>query len=171
MDVYEAINRRKSIRSYTNEVIDRDKLERVLNAARLAPSGKNAQAWRFVLVDDADLKDRLVDACRGQIFLAQPNLVVVVCVDETLVYQKHGDYTTSYMADGSVALDHLMLAATAEGLGTCWIGAFSEVEVKEILDIPDPYRVIGLTPLGYPAMEGIDRGRKPLEEIISYNGW
>lgn len=171
MDVYEAIAKRRSIRAYTEEMIDEEKLQRVLNAARLAPSGKNAQAWRFIVVDDGDLKERLVDACRGQIFLAQAHKVIVICVDETLVYQKHGDYMTSFAADGSVAMDHLMLAATAEGLGTCWIGAFSEEEVREILEIPLPYRVVGLTPLGYPAREGTDRGRKPLEEIISYNGW
>lgn len=171
MDVYEAIARRRSIRAYTQEEIDKEKLERVLQAARLAPSGKNAQAWRFIVVDDAQLKERLVEAARGQTFLAESHRVIVICVDETLVYQKHGDYMTSFMADGSIAMDHLMLAATAEGLGTCWIGAFSEVDVKEILEIPHPYRVVGLTPLGYPAREGTDRGRKPLEEIVSYNGW
>ncbi len=171
MDVYEAISKRRSIRAYRSEVIDEETLERVLNAARLAPSGKNAQAWRFVVVDDEHIKERLVDACRGQTFLAEAASVIAICVDETLVFQRHGDYMTSFAADGSVALDHLMLAATAEGLGTCWIGAFSEMQVKEILEIPDPYRVVGLTPLGYPAREGTDRGRRPLEEIVSYNGW
>ncbi len=171
MDIYEVIKKRRSIRKYEPRKIEDDKLERVLNAARLAPSGKNVQAWRLIVTRDPELKEKLIKACKGQKFVAEADCIVTVAVDETSVYQGHGNYMTSFAVDGAIMLDHLILAATYEGLGTCWIGAFIEEQVKEILNIPDPYRVVAMTPLGYPAQEGKDRGRKPLEEIVSYEKW
>lgn len=171
LDLYEVIEKRRSIRSYLPRQVEDDQLKRVLNAGRLAPSGKNAQAWKFIVTRKPELKQALVEACKGQRFIAEADCIITVCVDETEVYQKHGGYTTSFMADGAIAMQQMMLAATAEGLGTCWIGAFLEDKVRKVLGVPEPYRIIGLTPLGYPRETGRDRGRKPLEEIVLWETW
>lgn len=168
MNIYQLIEERHSIRHYTNQEVEDDKLNRILEAGRLAPSGKNAQAWKFIVTEKEENKEALVKACKGQKFIAEADKIITVVVDETEVYQKHGTYMTSFPMDGAIALQHMMLAATEEGLGTCWIGAFKEAEVKEVLDIPDPYRVVGLTPLGYPAKDGRDRGRKSLDEVVCW---
>ncbi len=171
MNIYDLIAQRKSIRKYEDREIEQDKLERVLNAARLAPSGKNVQAWKFIVVRDPERKEKLVEACKGQKFMAQADVAVAVAVNEEEVYQGHGNYMTSFAVDGAIALDHLILAATHEGLGTCWIGAFDEEKVRDLLKVPWPYRIVALTPLGYPAQEGKDRGRKNLEEVVVYEKW
>ncbi|MFW5986574.1 MAG: nitroreductase family protein, partial [Halanaerobiales bacterium] len=157
--------------SFQDREVEEDKLERVLNAGRLAPSGKNVQGWKFIVTRDEELKQKLVKACSNQKFVGEADCVITVCVDETKVYQYHGDYMTSFAVDGAIAMDHMMLAAAAEGLGTCWIGAYIEDEVREVLNVPQPYRIIGLTPLGYPNGSGKDRGRKPLEDIVFWETW
>jgi len=167
-DIYDVIANRRSIRKYENKKVEEDKLERVLNAARLAPSGKNAQAWKFIVIREQERKEELVEACKGQKFLGEADAVIAVAVNEEEVYQKQGNYMTAFSIDGAIALDHLILAAYAEGLGTCWIGAFYEDQVREILKVPRPYRVVALTPLGYPAKEGKFPGRKDLNEVVSY---
>ena len=171
MDVYKAMKERRSIRSYKSDEVEDKKLKKVLEAGRVAPSGKNAQGWKFIVTRGEELKNKLVDACKGQKFIAEGDYIITVCVNEDEVYQKHGSFMTSFPMDGSIALQQMMLAATAEGLGTCWIGAFKEDDVKKTLNIPDPYRVVGLTPLGYAAEEGRDRGRKPLDEIVFQEKW
>lgn len=171
MDYYELIRTRRSVRNFAQRPVEEDKLMRVLDAARVAPSGKNAQAWKFIVVKEQELKEQIVKASKGQKFLAEADCIIVCAVNETEVYQKQGNYMTSFALDGAIALDHLILAAHSEGLGTCWIGAFFEDQVKEILQIPDPYRVVAMTPLGYPAGEQRDLGRKALDEIVAFNGW
>jgi len=171
VNIYELIKKRRSIRKYEPKEIEQDKLERVLDAARLAPSGKNVQGWKFIVVRDPQRKEQLVDACKGQKFMAEADAAVAVAVNEEEVYQGHGNYMTSFAVDGAIALDHLILAATHEGLGTCWIGAFDENKVREILQVPQPYRIVALTPLGYPAQEGRDRGRKSLDEVVVFETW
>ncbi len=171
MNIYDLIARRRSIRKFEQKEIEREKLERVLNAARLAPSGKNVQAWKFIVIRDQELKEKLVEACKGQKFMAEADVAVAVAVNEEEVYQGHGNYMTSFAVDGAIALDHLILAATHEGLGTCWIGAFDEEKVRKIVKVPKPYRIVALTPLGYPAQDGRDRGRKTMEEVVVYDQW
>lgn len=171
MDIYECIKKRSSIRNYQSKKVEEDKLERILEAGRLAPSSKNNQNWKFIVTRKESLKEELVEACRGQKFIGQADCVITICVDETGVYQHHGDYMTSFAIDGAIALQQMMLAATEEGLGTCWIGAFIEGKVKKVLNVPEPYRVIGLSPLGYPAANGQDRGRKSLNEVVCRETW
>ena len=171
MDLYQAIKERRSIRKYHREPIDQDKLNRVLNTAHLAPSAKSLQPWRIILVKDQKLRDGLVKATKGQKFMGTAPAAAVICVNDAECYQDHGDYMSSFAVDGSILMDHLTLAARAEGLGTCWIGKFNEAEIKSLLDIPDGWRVVTLTPLGYPAEEGKFKGRKPLSEIVYYDRW
>ena len=169
MDVFEAIKNRRSIRSYKTDPIDDKTITRLLEAVRLAPSGKNLQPWKFILVRGLNIKERLVTACRNQTFIAKAPNIIAACAFEKQSYDKMGSYMASWPIDVAIAMDHLTLAAASVGIGTCWIGAFDEGEVKKILNIPDDVRVVALTPLGYPEFMPPQRSRKSLEEIICYD--
>ncbi|MBS4016468.1 MAG: nitroreductase family protein [Candidatus Latescibacteria bacterium] len=167
MEFYEVIKSRKSIRKYKSDPIPEPVLERILDAGRLAPSAKNIQPWKFIVVKDAQIKKQLVAACRNQEFIGQAPVVICAVALEKIAWCRMGGYWSSYPVDLAIALEHIMLAATNEGLGTCWIGAYEEKEVKRILNIPEDVKVIALTPLGYPDQTPEPKPRKPLSEIIS----
>ena len=171
MDIYETVRERTSIREYKTDPIEEDKLERILDAARLAPSGKNGQPWTFIVVKDEETRKKLVPACKGQEFVGQAPVVVVACGLEERAYKKMGGYWNSMPLDIGIAIEHLMLAAVSEGLGTCWIGAFFEEQVREILGVPEGVKIVALTPVGYPAGEKTHRPRKSLDEIIMHERW
>ncbi|MFA5795140.1 MAG: nitroreductase family protein [Candidatus Brocadiia bacterium] len=169
MDIYDAINKRTSIRKYKPDAVSDDKLNRILDAARRAPSGKNGQPWRFIVVRDKKIKQDLILACRNQAFIAEAPVIIIGCAVEAESYQKQGGYMKSWSIDLGLAFEHLMLTAVAEGLGSCWIGAFDEVEVRKVLNIPNQFRIVGLAPLGVPAESPAPKPRKPLNEIVSYD--
>ncbi|MBN2185216.1 MAG: nitroreductase family protein [Candidatus Krumholzibacteriota bacterium] len=171
MDIYEAIRMRTSVRGYKPDAVEDEKLNRILDAARLAPSGKNGQPWRFVVVKDKETISKLVPACKNQKFLEEAPILIAACGFEEEAYKKMGGYWNSLPVDIGIALEHLMLAAEAEGLGTCWIGAFIEDEVREILGVPEGVKIVALTPVGYPSQERTIRPRKPLEEIVMKGRW
>ena len=171
MDIYEAIKERTSVRAYRRDDVDDSKVERILEAARLAPSGKNGQPWTFIVVKDEETRKKLVPACKNQAFIAEAPIVIVACGHEERAYKKMGGYWNSTPVDIGIALEHLMLAAAAEGLGTCWIGAFIEDRVKEILGIPEEVKIVALTPVGYPSAEKTHRPRKSLDEIVMHEKW
>lgn len=171
MDIYEAIRRRTSVRSYKQSPVEDEKLKRILDAARLAPSGKNGQPWIYIVVKDEEIRKKLVPACKNQQFVAEAPIIVVACGREKLAYNKMGGYWNSLPVDIGIALEHLMLAAEAEGLGTCWIGAFIEEDVRQILGVPDDVKIVALTPVGYPAVDKAFKPRKALEEIVMYEKW
>ena len=126
MSVLEIIRARTSVRSYRSDPVPEEVLRRVMEAARLAPSGKNLQPWKFILVRDERMKFRLAEASRNQSFIAQAPLVVVACGFPDRSYPRQGNYMKSWTIDVACAVEHLMLQAREEGLGTCWIGAFEE---------------------------------------------
>ena len=170
MDVFEAIRTRRSIRKYRKKPVEQEKLSRVLEAARLSPSATNSQPWRFIVVTDPEVKERLRAAYNRDWFISAP-VIIVGCVspDKAWVRRDGEEY---WKVDLAIAMQSLVLAAWEQGLGTCWIGAFREEEVKKALGIPGEIRVVALTPLGYPAEEkGPVTDRKPLSEIVSYNHW
>jgi nitroreductase len=169
MSILEIIKERRSVRRYKPDPIPEDILQRVLEAARFSPSGKNLQPWKFILVKDESLKKRLVVASVGQTFIAQAPVVIVACAFPDKCYSRMGNYMKSWPVDVAIAVEHMMLQAQEEGLGTCWIGAFEEEEVKSILHVPEEVRVLALTPLGYPDENPAPRGRKDLQEIISHD--
>jgi nitroreductase len=148
MDVYEAIRTRKSVRAWSEQPVEEDRLERVLSAARLAPSARNGQEWRFVVVSDPVLRRRLGVEAAAQEFVAAAPIVLACCAETDGRVMRCGQ--AAYPIDVAIAMDHLSLAATAEGLGSCWIGSFDEGKVREILSIPSAVRVVQLMPLGYP---------------------
>lgn len=171
MSVLDVIKERRSVRRYKQDPIPEDVLHRVLEAARHSPSGKNLQPWKFILVNDSSLKQRIAKASVGQYFMVQAPLIVVACGFPDACYSRMGNYMKSWPVDVAIALEHLILQAREEGLGTCWIGAFEERDVKSILGIPDDVRVLALTPLGFPDEVPSKRGRKNLEEIISFDSF
>ncbi len=165
MDLVET---RKSIRSYKRQEVEEEKLDYILEAFRRAPSAKNIQPWKLVIVKNKKRIKDLSIACNNQTFLAEAPVIIVACAKEEEAYGRMGGFMNSYPIDIALALEHLILAATEKGLGTCWIGAFKEKLVKDILSIPESIRAVALTPVGYTAREGGTRGRKPLSEIVSY---
>jgi nitroreductase len=184
MDVFEAINTRRSIRKFRDRPVEPEKLEKVLEAARMAPSWSNLQCWRFVVVKDPAVRAKLSDLSYVESFfatygfaknpaqraVAEAPVVIVACADPVksgLLWEQ-----PYYLVDAGIATQNLMLAAHALDLGTVFVGVFDEAGVKALLGIPAGIRVIGLFPLGYP-VEAKKSGppRKPLEEIVFDGRW
>ena len=167
MDVMEAIEKRRSVRSYQNKPVSEEKLKKILEAARLAPSAKNLQSYKFIVVKDQKLRDKLMEAAANQSFVGEAPVVIVgVSLNPDYVMTCK---IPAYPIDVAIALDHITLAATEEGLGTCWVGKFYQDKVKEILNIPEKYKVVALLALGYPADSPDIKYRKPLEELVCYD--
>ncbi len=171
MNVIDAIKTRKSVRAYLDRPVEEEKLSLILEAARLAPSASNRQEWRFVLVRDVETRNKLAAAARNQDFVGQAPVLIVACAETDEHLMSCGQ--ACYPIDVAIALDHITLAAVELGLGTCWIGAFDEMEVKKILGIPEKgFRVVELMPLGYPAdPQAIGKKRFPTERIVRYDRW
>ena len=173
MDIFQVFRDRRSIRKYKDTPVERDKIEQVLDAARLAPSWKNLQCWRFLVLTDPLRKEALLSAFAednpGRKAFLQAPVAIVICADPVESDVSHGiDY---FIADAAIAFEHICLAAHAVGLGTCWMGLFDEADMKAKLGIPDTMRVVGVTPLGYPDQEPKPRPRKELKEIAFFNEW
>jgi nitroreductase len=170
MDVREAIARRYSVRAYSDQPVDEAALTAVLEAARLAPSGSNRQPWRFVVVRDAALRTRLVEACNGQAFVGTAPVVIAACgtmPDRMMSCDVPGD-----PVDVAIAIDHMTLQAAELGLGTCWIGAFKQDAVRKVLGIPADAKVIEVLTLGHPADKAPEaKKRKALSEIVCWDRW
>ena len=173
MDFYDVLKTRRSVRAYKPDSIPDEVFKRVMNAARIAPSGGNRQPSRYIAVKDDAHKQALIPLCNGQKFIAQAPVIIVACGKE--IQTNRGGYMgeLSVILDVGIAVDHLTLAARAEGLGTCWIGSFKNNEIKSFLDIPSIYQVVALTPLGYPEGDPFVEitDRKSLDEIICVDKW
>lgn len=165
MDVFTAIKKRRSIRSYLPKDIEEEKLLRVLEAARLAPSAKNRQEWRFAIVRSKEKREELVSkaAPHQPFMLSAPVIIAAYALDKDYV-MKCG--VPAHYIDISIALTHIHLQAVEEGFGTCWIGSFDQNKAKEVLGLPPEAEVVQLMTLGYPAEEPPPRPRLPLNEII-----
>jgi nitroreductase len=178
MDFWEVINARKSVRSFSDKEIEKEKVKRIFEAAQSAPSWANKQCWSYVLVTD---KDKIKKLSSGLInsWMKHAKAIIVACGDPKKSGTKNAmDY---FLVDVAISMDHLVLAATDLGLGTCWIGGFDEEKIKQILGIPKNIKVVALTPLGYPTVETVrdkftrrligSNKRKPAEEVIHYDCW
>ncbi len=165
--VLEAIKKRQSVRSYQDKEIPEEILQQILEAGRLAPSAKNTQSWKFIVVKDGNLRKKLVPACKNQEFVGKAPVVIAGCGTNPNYVMSNGEQ--AYSIDLAIALDHMSLEAASLGLGTCWIGAFYQKQVKEILDVPEDVRIVNLLTLGYSEKLGPKTGRKPLSEIICYD--
>jgi nitroreductase len=170
MDVYEAIRTRKSVRAFLDRPIEEEKLARVLEAARAAPSARNTQEWRFVAVRDRATRERIAAESARQPFVGTAAVLLACCAESDGRIMRCGQ--AAYPIDVAIAMDHLSLAAAAEGLGTCWIGSFDEAVVKSILGIPPAVRVVLLMPLGYPADGApISKSRLTMDKVLHLERW
>jgi nitroreductase len=167
MDVLEAIKTRRSIRSYLPGDVEQEKLGQVLEAARLAPSGANRQAWKFIVVSDPGIRKELAAITRGQDFVAEAPVVIAAVATDPAVTTGSGE--PAHRIDVAIAVDHMTLAAHALGLGTCWIGAFDQRGAERVLGVPESAEVVVLLTLGYAAKEGVFRGRKKIEEVVCHD--
>jgi nitroreductase len=169
MSVLDVIRKRYSCRAYAERQIEEEKLSQVFEAARLAPSAKNTQDWRFVVVRDKAQKRKVAGVTnRPQVF-EKAAAIIVACSNSDFVMtcgQAIGPI------DVAIALDHISLAAAELGLGTCWIGSFDAEAVRKILEIPQDISIIELMAIGYPAdKSGRQTGREPIEKILCYDKW
>jgi nitroreductase len=170
MQVQEAMKKRKSVRSYLDKPVEKEKIDKILEAAQIAPSARNSQEWRIIVVTDKDVRRRLAEAARNQMFVAEAPVVFVCCAETDKANMTCGH--SRYTVDCSIAVDHMMLAAVEEGLGTCWIGAFTQEPVRKLLDIPKDIEVFALLPTGYPTdPAAAEKRRKPMNEIACYDSW
>lgn len=168
MDVMDVIQKRYSCRRFTDRPISSEVLDELLQAARLAPSARNFQDWRFVVVTDPDMRQALCRQALRQDFVRQAPVLIVACSNNPYMMrcgQRIGPI------DVAIALEHIVLAATARGLGTCWIGAFKPLNVRQILAIPSHIEVVDLLALGWPADEGKAPDRLPIDQIACQNRW
>lgn len=166
MQVQEAIRLRRSVRRYLDRPIEDEKLMQVLEAARLAPSARNLQNWKFIVVKDEKTRAKLAEYARNQDFIAKAPIVIAACGTDTDYKMTCGQF--AYTINVAIAIDHMTLAALELGLSTCWIGAFYEDNVKDLLGVPKDVSVVALLPLGYAAEEPMTTPRKPIDEIVSY---
>jgi nitroreductase len=168
MELMQAIRARRSIRNFQDKPVEEEKLLAVLETGRLAPSARNMQDWRFIVVRDKATRGDLARAAKNQQFVGQAPVVIAACGTSDMVMTCG---QPAYTIDVAIALDHMTLAAASLGLGTCWIGAFYEDRAKEILGVPEGVRIVALLPLGYPAEEPLPRPRKDLDEILAWDHW
>lgn len=173
MDLYEVVRTRRSIRKYRPDSIPQEVLTRVLDAARIAPSGSNRQPTRLIVVTNDEVKAKLIPMCHDQAFVATAPAVIVACGRD--IEYNRGEWMgrCAMIVDVAIAVDHLTLAARAEGLGTCWIGSFSNAALKESFGLPEDVDVVALTPLGYPDGDqfGEPEGRISLDEFVRWDRW
>ncbi|MFH1224108.1 MAG: nitroreductase family protein [Pseudomonadota bacterium] len=173
MGLMDVIKGRKSVRAYNkNKNISEENLTKILEAGRLAPSAKNIQGWKFIVVRDKKLLSELVPACKDQKFIADSYAVVAGCSDITDYVMTCGQ--PAYTVDLAIALEHMALMAAELGIGSCWIGAFYEDKVKQILNVPANVRIVSLLVLGYSEKElskMVTTTRKELKEVVCYDKW
>lgn len=168
MTVLEAIHKRYSCRAYQDRPIEQEKLDSIFEAARLAPSAKNLQDWRFVAVTDRQTKRKLAEAANNQMFIADAAVIIAACSNSDDVMRCGQPIAP---IDVAIALEHICLQATELGLATCWIGSFYPDKVRAILGIPEDIAVIELMALGYPADERREPRREPIENILCHEKW
>ncbi|MBW8041507.1 MAG: nitroreductase [Planctomycetes bacterium] len=168
MTLLEAIRRRYSCRAYQDKSIEQEKLDIIFEAARLAPSAKNTQDWRFVVLTDSQIKRRVAETTNRPEVFQKAGAIIAACSNSDEV-MRCGQAIGPI--DVAIALEHIALQAAELGLATCWIGSFDTDKVKAMLDIPADIAIIELMAMGYPADERKEPKREPVEKILCYQKW
>jgi len=166
MDVMKAIETRRSIRKYFPTPVEQEKLTLLTEAARLSPSARNEQNWKFIVVRDPEKMKIMYEAAFEQPHMGEAPHAIVVCGTDRRT-MNCGQPTET--VNPSIAMAYMLLEAHELGLGMCWMGRFKADVVKEALGIPEEVSVVAISPLGYPAESPEDRGRNPADEVISYD--
>jgi nitroreductase len=167
--VFEAIEKRYSVRGYRSDPVEDEKLARVLEAARLAPTAANRQPFRMLVVHTRGREEELARVY-GRAWFTQAPLVIGFIAVPGEAWRRMDDKPYDEV-DATIAMDHLVLAATALGLGTCWIAAFDPKAAREVFGLPDDAELVALTPLGYPDKGSAKTGRRPLDELVRHERW
>jgi nitroreductase len=162
MSLVDVVLSRRSIRSYEEREIPEDVLDKILEAGRRAPSADNRQPWRFIVLTDYEVKEELSKGSWNS-FVKDSPVTIVGCADTSGLAKKWS------VVDTSIALQNMVIAAWSMGVGSCWVGDFEEEKVKQLLSIPDRWKVVALVSFGYPAEQPQPRRKKPIEEIVSFD--
>ena len=170
MELFEAIRRRRSIRAFTEEEVSEREIKELLEAAILAPSAGNIQPWSFVVIRDHDTKRKLAEAALNQFFIEKVPVVIVVLADWNRSRRHYGSRGANLycLQDTAAAIQNMLLAAVALGLGACWVGAFQEDMVSAVLEVPEGFRPVAIVPVGRPAEKPNPPYKRSLEEIVHY---
>ena len=170
MNVFEAIKERRSIRAFRKREVSNEDVARLIDAAVWAPSAGNIQPWEFIIIRRPELKRAIVQAAWGQSFIEEAPVVIVVCANEDRSSQRYGERgkTLYCLEDTAAAIQNIHLAAYSLGLATCWIGAFQEQEVRQILKVPHGIRPVAIVPVGYAAESVSPRSKRPMNQIVHY---
>lgn len=165
----DVLKRRRSVRSYLPQDIPDATIARIITAGTLAPTAGNMQAWYFYVVREEYLRRKLAEAALSQNFIAQAPVVIVVCADLERARAAYKDRGVELycIQDAAVAAQNMLLTVTAMNLGACWVGAFDEAAVADLLDLPGHHRPVTLMPIGVPAHLPADPGRRSLYEVYS----
>ncbi|KAA0012355.1 MAG: nitroreductase [Thermoplasmata archaeon] len=164
----EIIRKRRSVRSYKEEAVPNEIIKEIIEASRLAPSAKNLQEWKFIIVKDEEKRKALYKAAKNQQFVKEAPIIIAGVATYTNYVMTNG--VPACYVDLAIAMEHIALAAAEKGIGTCWIGAFYQDEAKRILEVPDDCVIVALMTLGYPKEElkPMEKRRKDLEEILCW---
>ena len=172
MDCIEAINKRRSIRKFKNTEIGKENIDILLNAAQAAPSAGNIQGRDFIIVTDRTIKRELVVAAHNQHFIASAPIIIVAVANIKRSSSRYGSRGELFaIQDATASVMNIMLAATNIGLGTCWIGAFDEDIVRDILNIPMGERPVAMVPIGYPDEDPVMPQRMDIGQILHREKW
>lgn len=169
MEILKEIKERISVRNFEKKAIPKEIINRILDAGRVAPSAKNRQPWRFIVVDNEDIKKKIETAAYSQEFVGSAGIIIAACSTNIEYNMPNGQ--PSYPIDISFAVSFMMLQAQAEGLGSCLTSTYDETKLKNILSVPYSMRVVMLLLIGYSSEELHARDRKMLNTISSYNHW
>lgn len=173
MEFNNVVQIRRSVKNFTTQEVPESKLKSLFDSARVAPSWGNKQCWKFVVVKNNDTKQKIADTIgndnSAKDGVKEAPVTVVVCADPNQSSRIDGkDY---YLVDSAIAMEHLVLAAANEGLGTCWVGQFEENRIKEILHIPQELKVVALTPVGFPGSTGDAEHKRTLQDVGYAETW
>ncbi len=169
MKFSELIKARYSVRGYKSDPVENEKLNTILEAAQIAPTAANRQPFHIIVIHTEGRQEELRRMYDRDWFVEAP-LIIVVCGEQSKAWVRH-DKANYGVVDTAIVMDHLILEATNQGLGTCWIGAFDAEATREILGLPKGVDPIVMTPLGYPNDQPKPKSRKPLEELVRYERW
>jgi len=173
MEVLEAIRGRRSVRVFTDQPVSDEEVKTLIDAALNAPSAGNIQPWEFIVIKKAEVKRRLVVAALNQTFIEQAPVVIVICANTKASGSGYGGrgVTLYCIQDTATATQNILLAAFSMGLGTCWIGAFKEEEVRAVLGIPEGFRPVAIIPVGHGMGNPPKHPRRPLNEVVHYEAF
>lgn len=170
MEFQDLITSRYSVRSYRPDAVEDEKLQAILEAARLAPTAANRQPFQLIVIHTAGRESELRKIYHRDWFVQAP-LIICACGVPSQGWVRSDDKRRYLDVDVAIVMDHLILAAANQGLGTCWIAAFNASAAREILQLPDEVEPLIFTPLGYPADQWKPKERKPIQDLVRYESW